>query len=155
MNERQLIDEINRLAGEYMGEPCPLDGMAGKPLIWLHARATAFTMMVRLRQRSQESAAQFSNDEHLAYSIAGTPPDDLLRAWALSASAQEIWMSGAIPVEAEAFDHMLDELIARTFTEYRGHRISYRKGQYYVDSFANHSVSLIGAMQRIDRFKTE
>lgn len=155
MDERQLRDEINRLAGEYMGLPGEVGGLAGKPRVWLHARATAFTMMVRLRERGQELGGQFSADENLAYAIAGTPTDDMLRSQALYASAIGIWESGIIPVESEAFDRLLDELIARTFTDYRGHRISYRNGQYFVDSLAGYVQSLIAAMRRIDDIEGE
>ena len=155
MDERQLRDEINLLAGEYTGLPGEVGGLAGKPRIWLYARATAFTMMVRLRERGQELGGRFSADENLAYALAGTPPDDLLRSRALYASAMDIWESGIIPVEAEAIDRLLDDLVARTFTEYRGHRISYRNGQYFVDSLAGHVQSLIAAMRRIDGIEGE
>jgi hypothetical protein len=155
MDERQLRDEINRLAGEYTGLHGEVSGLAGKPLVWLHARATAFTMMVRLRQRGEELGKSFSADENLAYALAGEPPDNLLRSQALYASAIDIWESGIIPVESEAFDRLLDELIARTFTDYRGHRISYRIGQYFVDSLAGHVQSQIVAMRQIGDIEGE
>lgn len=156
MDERQLRDEINRLASEYTGLPGEVGGLEGKQLVWLHARATAYTMMVRLHQRGKQLGQQFSADETAAYSIAGiTLPDDLLRAQALQAGAYEIWGGGTIPVEAEAFDDLLDHLIARTHADYRGHRISYRNGQYFVDSLEGFGQSLIAAMRRIDTIEGE
>lgn len=155
LNEDELRDEINRLASEYCGEPQMVRGLEGKTRIWLFTKAAAYTMMVRLWQRGQELVARYSEDEQRAYSTGTPPPDDFLRAQALLASADALWRGAGMPVEADAFDKMLDELIAKLQTMYRGHQIAYRHGHYFIDSWAGGEASLIGAMRRVDKLEGE
>lgn len=93
MTKKELIDEIDSLASEFLG--CKVNSsLSSRKKDWLENKVARYRIMMDKKRKSDHLLSSFSEEQILAFTLSpDLAPKEFVDAVELRSDADELWLS--------------------------------------------------------------